>query len=97
MLPGLKELKRLPVETMLTKKVLMRQYVLQADAHPFVAGAVFKDAWKTRVRTTILGEDVNVPSLDTMISMKTAAGRTRDKEDLAVLRHIRKQSLKKEA
>ena len=86
-------------ETLLTKKVLLRQYILQADIHPFVAGVKYDEVWEQRMETTIEGLTVFVPSLETMIAMKKAAGRSKDKEDLRVLKKIRakrKASKKKE-
>ncbi len=83
----------IPIEVMLSKKVLMRQYVLQADAHPFVKGSEFRKAWKTRVATRIRGVPVHVPSLEELISMKKAAARKKDREDLDVLRRIQKKMM----
>jgi predicted nucleotidyltransferase len=85
----------LPVQTILTKKVLMREYVLQADTHPFVKGISFGDAWKGRVRTEIKGLKVFVPSLGGLIAMKKAAGRARDKIDLQVLEKLREKKRKR--
>lgn len=84
-----------PPEIFLTKKVLLRQYVLQADIHPFVKGVSFKDAWKRRKKTNIKGLGVFVPSLEDLIIMKRAAGRKRDKLDLEVLEAIHQRVSKK--
>jgi hypothetical protein len=65
------------VKTILSKKILMRGYVMQADTHPFVAGANFRDTWKTRAEANIKGLKVFVPDLDQLIAMKKAAGRQR--------------------
>src|SRR5438105_15226862 len=45
----------LTVDDLLTKKILIRQYVLQTDIHPFVAGATFDEVWKKRVESRIGG------------------------------------------
>ncbi len=77
----------------LTKKeTLFRQYVLDTDIHPFVAGVKFADVWKTKKETKIEGVKVYVPSLDNLIAMKKAAGRTKDLADLEYLEEIRKQT-----
>ena len=43
------------VQTFLTKEVLLRQYILRTDVHPFVAGLTFQEAWTNRVETDIKG------------------------------------------
>ena len=35
---------------LLTKKILIRQYLLETDLHPFVAGTSFEGVWRNRVR-----------------------------------------------
>jgi len=85
----------LTVPALLKKKTLFRQYILQMDVHPFVAGVTFKQAWNKRKKASIKGCRVWVPSLDDLIKMKTATGRTRDKLDLEVLKEIRKQLKKR--
>ncbi len=72
----------------LTHKVLIRQYVLETDIHPFVKGVSFKDIWKNRIRGKIGKTDVFFPSLEDMIRMKKAAGRPQDREDLKYLRKL---------
>ena len=84
----------IPIEEMLSKKILMRQYLFETDTHPMVKGAEFKMAWKARVKTDIRGVSVHVPSLEDLISMKMAAGRRKDKGDLEVLRRIQKSRMK---
>jgi predicted nucleotidyltransferase len=83
-----------PPETFLKKKVLLRQYILQADIHPFVAGIDFDTAWRNRVKTEISGVDVYVPSLGDIMKMKKAAGRDKDKQDLKSLKEFQKQTEK---
>jgi predicted nucleotidyltransferase len=77
------------VEELRTKKVLIRQYTLETDIHPFVKGITFEDAWARRVSDQIKGVPVAFASLDDLIRMKEAAGRPKDLEDLRVLRRLR--------
>ena len=77
------------VEELRTKKVLIRQYTLETDVHPFVKGITFEDAWARRVNDQIQGVPVAFASLDDLIRMKEAAGRPKDVEDLRVLRRLR--------
>jgi hypothetical protein len=68
---------------------LIRQYILEADVHPFVAGVTFDEAWAHRVRSRIGSTPAWFASLDDLIRMKEAAGRPKDFEDLRVLRQLR--------
>lgn len=70
-------------------KILIRQYMVEADFHPFVKGARFEDIWKNRIRAKFGNTEVYFPSLDDMINMKRAAGRAKDREDLKYLKKIR--------
>lgn len=79
----------LTVEDLLHKKVLIRQYVLQTDLHPFVAGATFEEVWEHRVESQLGRTPAAFASLDDLIRMKEAAGRPKDLEDLKVLRKLR--------
>ena len=62
------------VDDLLTKKILIRQYCLQTDIHPFVRGAVFDGVWAKRVPGTIGETPVDFASLDDLITKKKAAG-----------------------
>lgn len=79
----------LAVEDLLQKKVLIRQYVVQADLHPFVKGVLWKDVWANRLESVLGGTPVPFASLDDLIRMKRAAGRPKDVEDLRVLERLR--------
>jgi len=79
----------LTLEDLLTKKVLIRQYVLQTDLHSFVAGATFEEVWEHRVESRLGQTPTAFASLDDLIRMKEAAGRPKDLEDLRVLRKLR--------
>lgn len=80
-------------EDMQQKKILIRQYILETDIHPFVAGTTFEEVWKNKVKSKVGSTEAYFASLDDLIKMKTAAGRPRDLEDLKVLERL-KQKLK---
>jgi len=76
-------------EDLLTKKVLIRQYLVETDVHPFVKGATFGEVWAHHVEDRIGQTPAAFASLDDLIRMKEAAGRPKDIEDLRVLRMLR--------
>lgn len=78
------------VDDLLKYKLLIRAYVLQVDVHPFVTGVQFSQVWSGREPTAISGVPVFVPCLEDLISMKKAAGRPKDLEDLRYLELLRK-------
>lgn len=92
---GYQGLEDLTLDDLTKKKTLFRQYVLDTDIHPFVAGVNFNKVWKTKVNVEIEKVQVFVPSLDNLIAMKKAAGRKKDLADLEFLEEIRKQIKKK--
>jgi len=78
------------VDDLLSKKLLIREYLVETDIHPFVKGITFDEVWQHKVESKI-GETVsNFASLDDLIKMKEAAGRDKDKEDLKTLRKLKK-------
>jgi predicted nucleotidyltransferase len=77
-------------EELLSKKVLIRQSLVETDIHPFVAGATFDEVWKNRVEGHYGEEKVFYASLDDLIAMKRAAGRSKDLEDLKILLRLKK-------
>ena len=79
----------LTVEDLLSKKVLIRQYRLQTDVHPFVKGVTFEQVWENRVSGAIGETPTPFASLDDLIAMKKAAGRSKDVEDLRVLQELK--------
>jgi predicted nucleotidyltransferase len=85
------DIKDLSPEDFLKHKILIRQYTLEADIHPFVRGITFEEAWKNRISAKFGETRVNFPSLDDMIRMKKAAGRNIDLEDLKYLKEIKKR------
>jgi len=76
-------------EDMLKNKLLIRQYALETDIHPFVKGVVFEDIWKRKISSKFGKTEVFFPCLDDMIRMKKAAGRAKDLEDLKYLTRIK--------
>lgn len=79
------------IEKFLKTRVLIRQYVLDTDIHPHVAGVDFSGAWKRRVKSFVHGIEVFVPSLDDMLAMKLAANRDKDQEDIKRLKEFKRQ------
>jgi predicted nucleotidyltransferase len=75
----------------LQKKILFRQYILAMDIHPSAVGVTFDTVWRNRVKDTIEGVPVFVASLDDLIKMKRAANRAKDREDLKVLRELKRK------
>jgi predicted nucleotidyltransferase len=76
-------------EELLTRKLLIRQYLVETDIHPFVKGASFDEVWARRIQDRIGETPTSFASLDDLIRMKEAAGRPKDLEDLRVLRRLR--------
>ena len=68
----------LTVDELLTKKILIRQYLVETDIHPFVKGVSFNEVWKNKVKAKIGDTFAWFPSLDDLIIMKQAAGRPKD-------------------
>lgn len=81
----------LSIEDLQTFKVLIRDYALQVDVHPFVTGADFEDVWARSEVTTILDVPLRVPCLDDLIAMKKATGRPKDIDDLVYLTALRER------
>jgi len=85
------DLMGLTPEDFLSHKILIRQYMVEADIHSFVKGVTFDELWKNKISAEFGETEVNFPSLDDMIKMKEAAGRAIDLEDLKYLKKIRKK------
>lgn len=81
----------LTIEALRTKKILIRQYLVETDVHPFVAGVTFEEVWAHRVEGQIGETTAWFAGLDDLIQMKEAAGRPKDVEDLHVLRKLRER------
>jgi predicted nucleotidyltransferase len=78
-------------EDLLAKKVLIRQYLVETDIHPFVTGVTFDQIWDNRIPGTYGKEEVFYASLDDLITMKQAAGRPKDLEDLKILQTLKRK------
>jgi predicted nucleotidyltransferase len=72
-------------EDLLKKKVLIRQHLVETDIHPFVTGITFEQVWANRVMGSYKNQKVYYACLEDLITMKKAAGRPNDLEDLKVL------------
>jgi predicted nucleotidyltransferase len=79
------------LEDLMNNKLLIRQYDVETDIHPFVKGMEFEEMWKNKIKARYGETEVYFPSLDDMIKMKESAGRARDLEDLKFLRKIREK------
>jgi len=75
-------------KSLLEKKTLIRQYIVETDIHPFVKGISFEEAWKNKVEDFFGKQKVYFASLQDIIKMKKAAGRPKDKEDLKILKRL---------
>ena len=88
------EMTDVSIEDLLKKKLLIRQYAVETDIHPFVKGVSFDHVWKNKVRAKFGNTFVYFASLDDLIKMKKSAGRPKDLEDLKILREIKKSKIK---
>jgi len=90
------DLMNLSANDFLENKILIRQYMVEADIHPFVKGVTFGELWENRIKASFGKIEVYFPSLKDMIKMKKAAGRAKDLEDLKILTKIQEKDLKTE-
>ncbi len=79
----------LTIDELLTKKILIRQYLTEIDIHPHVKGISFDEVWKNRVKAKFGNTFAWFASLDGLIKMKKAAGRPKDIEDLKYLQQLK--------
>ncbi len=77
--------KDVTVDELLTKKILIRQYLVETDIHPYVKGVSFDEVWKNKVKSKFGDTFTWFASLEDLIKMKKAAGRPKDIEDLKYL------------
>lgn len=82
------------VDDLLTKKVLLRDYSVETDIHPFVKAVNFETVWKNKVKRKFADFFVWFASLDDLIKMKKAAGRAKDLEDLRYLKKLQQRKKK---
>jgi len=85
------DLVNLAAKDFMENKILIRQYMVEADIHPFVKGVTFNEVWKNKIAAKYGDTEVYFPSLDDMIKMKKASGRPIDMEDLKYLLEIKKR------
>ena len=78
------------LDELLTKKILIRQYLVETDIHPYVKGVSFDTVWKNKVKAKFGETFVWFASLNDLIKMKRAAGRPKDREDLKYLLKLKK-------
>ncbi|MCG2676907.1 hypothetical protein L6386_01520 [bacterium] len=78
------------IENLLSKKLLIRQYTVETDIHPFVKGTTFEKIWQHKVKAKFGNTFVFFASLNDLIKMKRAAGRPQDLEDLKYLLKLKK-------
>lgn len=78
----------LTVDDLLNNKILIREYKLETDVHPFVTGITFDEVWSNKIEGEIGSVKAFFASLNDLIKMKRAAGRPKDLEDLRVLETI---------
>jgi predicted nucleotidyltransferase len=83
------------IDDLLTKKVLIRQYIVETDIHPAVKGITFENVWKNKVKARFGKTFAWFASLDDLIKMKKAASRPQDVEDLKYLLRLKKRSQKR--
>ncbi|MCX6338990.1 MAG: hypothetical protein NTX71_03615 [Candidatus Aureabacteria bacterium] len=76
---------------MLSKKILIRQYAVESDVHPFVKGITFDEVWKNKVTGRIGEAQAYFASLDDLIKMKQSSGRDRDRGDLKILLKLKEK------
>ena len=76
------------IKDLLRKKLLIRQYAVETDIHPFVKGIMFERVWKNKVRAKFQDTFVYFASLADLIKMKRAAARPKDLEDLKYLKKL---------
>ncbi len=77
------------IENLLNKKLLIRQYLIETDIHPFVAGVTFNEVWGKRIYAEYKTIKAPFADLESLIKMKKAANRPKDIEDLKYLEKLR--------
>ncbi len=77
------------IRDLLTNKILIRQYILETDIHPFVTGVTFEEVWRNRVQDTLGKTPASFAGLDDLIKMKEAAGRPKDLQDIHALQELK--------
>ena len=83
------------LEDFQTKKILFRKYWLDVDIHPSARGVKTQTVLKNRISGPYENVRTFFASLNDLIKMKRAAGRSKDREDLRYLLRLRKLLKKK--
>jgi predicted nucleotidyltransferase len=79
------------LKDLIKKKLLIRQYVVETDIHPFVKGVSFEEVWNNKVGAKFGNTFVYFASLNDLIKMKRAAKRPKDLEDLRYLKRLKRR------
>jgi len=85
------DLSEITIDDLLKKKLLIRQYIVEADFHPFVKGTSFEKIWGNKVEAEFGETKVFFASLNDLIEMKKASGRPQDLEDLKYLLKLKEK------
>lgn len=64
------DMRDVSLDDLLRKKLLIRQYTVEVDIHPFVRGVTFKKVWRDKVEARFGETLVYFASLDDLIRMK---------------------------
>ncbi len=83
------DLQDLTIQDFLENKILIRQYTLEIDLHPYVKGVSFEEVWKNRKKVRLKDVEFYIPSLEDLIKMKESAGREKDLQDVKILKKLK--------
>ncbi len=79
------------INDLISKKLLIRQYIVETDIHPFVKGTTFDKVWANKIDDYYGNTPVYYAGLDDLIEMKQAAGRAKDLDDLKFLLQLKER------
>ena len=83
------EISEISIDDLLYKKLLIRQYLIETDIHPFVAGVTFEEVWDKRIVEKYKNVPAPFADIESLIKMKKAANRPKDIEDLKQLEKLK--------
>ena len=83
------EISEISIDDLLYKKLLIRQYLIETDIHPFVAGVTFEEFLDKRIVEKYKNVPAPFADLESLIKMKKAANRPKDIEDLKQLEKLK--------
>lgn len=86
------DMTEISVDDLLSKKLLIRQYGVETDIHPFVKGTTFDKIWNNKVKAAFGNTPAYFASLDDLIEMKKVAGRPQDVQDLKYLKNLKEKN-----